>query len=140
MNKKFNHSYNTISKRNFIPSSINQGITDLLVSFCSSTSVSYVNLWSGVISSCSFIDMTSCHKSFTIQESLAKGLPSDSISGRFLSSGGPKILRSLHMSGDSLSHSPDKAAQNPRVSIFWRDKNVSVLPTGVVYQIAVDCN
>ena len=44
------------------------------------------------------------------------------------------------MSGDSLSHSPDKAAQDPGVSIFWRDKNVSILPTGVVYQIAVDHN
>ena len=55
----------------------------------------------------------------------------------------PKILRFLHMTGDSLFHSPDKAAQNPRVFNFWggpgRDKkeNASVLPTDVVYQIAI---
>lgn len=42
---------------------------------------------------------------------------------------------------DGLSHSADKAAWNPRVSNFWRDeiekKYVSILHTGVIYQIAV---
>jgi len=34
----------------------------------------------------------------------------------------PKISQFLHMTGDSLSHSSAKAAQNPRVSSIWRDQ------------------
>ena len=49
------------------------------------------------------------------------------------------------MTGDSLSYSSAKAAQNPRVSSIWRDqaerkKKVSILPTGVVYQSAINQN
>ena len=49
------------------------------------------------------------------------------------------------MSGDSLSHSPDKAAQIQESPFSGgtrqtEKKNVSILPTGVVYQIAVDYN
>ena len=76
------------------------------------------------------------------QESNAKALPS----------GSPlefsKISRFLYMSGNILSYLPDKAAQNTRVSNLCRDqaererekKKVSVLLTGVIYQIAVNHN
>ena len=70
----------------------------------------------------------------------AKSLPSDSALVEFSV---PKISRFLYMLGHSLSLSPDKAAQNPRISSFWRDKPerkekyFNFTQRGKIYQIAV---
>ena len=56
------------------------------------------------------------------RKSHAKGLPSDSALVGFSFPEVPKIARSTHMPGGSLSYSPDTPAQNPRVSNFWRDQ------------------
>ena len=56
------------------------------------------------------------------QNSHAKNLLSRSSSVNFSLLEVPKILQFLHMTGDSLSHSSAKAAQNPRVSNMWRDQ------------------
>ena len=67
------------------------------------------------------------------QKSHAKNLLSHSSSVNFSLLEVPRISQFLHMTGDSLSHSSAKAAQNPRVSNIWRDqaerkKKVSILP------------
>ena len=53
------------------------------------------------------------------QEIHAKGLPSGSTLVDFSV---PKIARFLHMTGNGFSHSSDKAAQNARISNFWRTR------------------
>ena len=79
------------------------------------------------------------------QKSHAKNLLSRSSSVNFSLLEVPRISQFLHMTGDSLSHSSAEAAQNPRVSNIWRDqaerkKRASILPTGVVYQSAINQN
>ena len=75
------------------------------------------------------------------QESHANSLPSNSASVDFSPLEIPQISRFLHQPGSSLSQSPDKAAQNSRVSNFWRNlaerkEKYFNSTTGVVYQVA----
>ena len=73
------------------------------------------------------------------QESHANSLPSDCLSG-FLSSRDPPNIKIPAPARSDLSQSPNKAAQSPRVSNFWRNlaerKEKYFHPTtGVVYQV-----
>lgn len=68
------------------------------------------------------------------------GLPSDSA---LVNLSVPKISRLLHPPAVSLTHSPDKDAQSPRVSSFWwgqaerKGNYFKSTHRGVIYQIAL---